>query len=84
MSDVNWLIKQPPATIKAACRIRYRHQEVPAKITIIDNHTVQVDFEEPQDGVTPGQAAVFYDQDRVIGGGWIDGRGTRYEERGAW
>jgi len=42
---------------------------------------VQVDFVEPQKGVTPGQAAVFYDDDRVIGGGWIGNQGARYEER---
>ena len=71
MFDVNWLIKKPSGTIEAACRIRYRHQETPATITIQGDGTVQVDFDEPQDGVTPGQAAVFYDADRVIGGGWI-------------
>jgi tRNA-specific 2-thiouridylase len=37
---------------------------------------VQIDFDEPQKGVTPGQAAVFYDDDRVIGGGWISDSGT--------
>ena len=69
--DVNWLIDPPSGTIATTCRIRYRHQETPSKITTLDDGTVQVDFDEPQKGVTPGQAAVFYDDDRVIGGGWI-------------
>ncbi len=44
---------------------------------------MQVDFDEPQKGVTPGQAAVFYDDDRVLGGGWISSSGTRDAERDA-
>jgi tRNA-specific 2-thiouridylase len=75
--DVNWLITPPSGTIEASCRIRYRHQEVTSKITTLDDGTVQVDFDEPQKGVTPGQAAVFYDDDRVLGGGWISSSGTR-------
>jgi tRNA-specific 2-thiouridylase len=71
--EVNWMIETPTAPIEAACRIRYRHHEVPALITPLDDGTVQVTFREAQSGVTPGQAAVFYDGDRVIGGGWITG-----------
>ena len=58
-------------SIEAACRIRYRHQEAPSLITMLEDGSVRVDFHEPQSGVTPGQAAVFYDGDRVLGGGWI-------------
>ena len=80
--NVNWLIDPPSATIEAACRIRYRHQEVPSKLTILDDGIVQVAFDEPQYGVTPGQAAVFYHDDLVIGGGWIENQVKRYGESG--
>ena len=80
--DVNWFIDPPTGTIEAACRIRYRHEEVPSKITAMDDGTVRVDFDQPQNGVTPGQAAVFYADDRVIGGGWISNTGTRDAEHG--
>jgi tRNA-specific 2-thiouridylase len=71
VDDVNWLIDTPRKPFEAACRIRYRHQEVPSLITPLDDGSVEVTFRESQDGVTPGQAAVFYDGDRVLGGGWI-------------
>jgi tRNA-specific 2-thiouridylase len=54
-----------------ACRIRYRHHEVPATVTPLEHDEACVVFDTPQNGVTPGQAAVFYDGDRVVGGGWI-------------
>ncbi|KIH76650.1 tRNA (5-methylaminomethyl-2-thiouridylate)-methyltransferase [Geoalkalibacter ferrihydriticus] len=67
----NWHIPVPPQPLRAACRIRYRHQEVPAVITPLADGRAEVHFDESQLGVTPGQAAVFYDEDRVLGGGWI-------------
>jgi tRNA-specific 2-thiouridylase len=70
--DINWLIDVPKEPLEAACRIRYRHQEVPSLITILDDGSARVEFKEPQGGVTPGQAAVFYAGDRVLGGGCID------------
>ncbi len=82
VGGVNWLINPPVKPLEAACRIRYRHQEVPSLLTILDDGSVKVDFHEPQSGVTPGQAAVFYDGDRVLGGGWIKGPGTWDAERG--
>ena len=76
------MIDPPTVTIEAACRIRYRHTEVPAKITPLENGSVSIEFSSPQNGVTPGQAAVFYDGDRVIGGGWIQVHGTGNVVRG--
>jgi tRNA-specific 2-thiouridylase len=52
-------------------KIRSRHPEAPATITPLDDGSVQVDFDVPQYAVTPGQAAVLYQEDRVLGGGWI-------------
>jgi tRNA-specific 2-thiouridylase len=73
LHGVNWSSGETPAeAIRARCRIRYRHQEVPALITPLSEGRAKVVFDEPQRGVTPGQAAVFYDGDRVLGGGWIE------------
>ncbi len=69
--DCNWSIATPNEALSAACRIRYRHQEVPARIEPLESGQVKVVFDRPQDGITPGQAAVFYDNDLVLGGGWI-------------
>lgn len=84
VGDLNWLIAPPAQTLPAACRIRYRHEEVASLITMLDNGKVRVDFCSPQSGVTPGQAAVFYDGDRVLGGGWIEDNGTSDVKRGTW
>jgi len=73
LHGVNWSAgAAPDGELRARCRIRYRHREVPALITPLPDGRVQVAFDEPQRGVTPGQAAVFYEGDRVLGGGWIE------------
>jgi tRNA-specific 2-thiouridylase len=69
---VNWVAIAPPfVPVRASVRIRYRAIEAPATITPLEAGRVQVDFDEPQAAITPGQAAVFYDGDVVVGGGWI-------------
>jgi len=72
LHGVNWRLSAPEGPLRASCRIRYRHQEVPSTITPLGGGRAQVDFDQVQKGVTPGQAAVFYDGDRVLGGGWIE------------
>ncbi|MDH3999615.1 MAG: tRNA 2-thiouridine(34) synthase MnmA, partial [Desulfuromonadales bacterium] len=72
LKQVNWFIEPPKSALSTHCRIRYRHHEVVATVIPLADGAFQVDFAEPQKGVTPGQAAVFYENDRVIGGGWID------------
>ncbi|NIQ93904.1 MAG: tRNA 2-thiouridine(34) synthase MnmA [Desulfuromonadales bacterium] len=69
---VNWMVEPPQKALATACRIRYRHHEVPATVAPLPDGRCEVRLDEPQRGVTPGQAAVFYDGDRVIGGGWIE------------
>jgi tRNA-specific 2-thiouridylase len=70
--DVNWVSIPPPdAELRAAVKIRSRHVEAAARLSSLDGGRVRVEFDEPQAAVTPGQAAVFYDGDRVLGGGWI-------------
>jgi tRNA-specific 2-thiouridylase len=83
VGNLNWLCDLPVKSFPAASRIRYRHQEVPSTLTLLDTGTARVEFHEPQSGVTPGQAAVFYDGDRVLGGGWIEKAGTPDAGRGA-
>ena len=72
-SRVNWITGEPPTTpIRAAAQIRHRHREAPGVLTPHDADRAEMVFDEPQTAVTPGQAVVFYDDDSVIGGGWID------------
>jgi tRNA-uridine 2-sulfurtransferase len=73
-SRVNWIMTPPMAEFSASCRIRYRHQAVPCRILPLTDNRVEVRFATPEKSVTPGQAVVFYDDDRVLGGGWIEDR----------
>ena len=57
--------------IDATVKIRYNHPGTPATITPLENQRARIHLREPQKAVTPGQAAVFYDGDVVLGGGWI-------------
>jgi tRNA-specific 2-thiouridylase len=72
-SRVNWLLDDPPsAPLACQVKIRYRHQPAPATVEGLPDGGAQVTFVEPVSAVTPGQAVVFYDGPRVLGGGWID------------
>jgi tRNA-specific 2-thiouridylase len=67
---VNWLLN--PRTGPIEVKIRSRHDKTPAEIMTVDGSDVTVRFGVRQKAVTPGQAAVFYEGDRVLGGGWIE------------
>ncbi len=72
VAGVNWIAFDHPSNpIHARVRVRYRHTEAPATITPMQNCRAQIVFDEPQRAITPGQAAVFYNDDEVLGGGWI-------------
>lgn len=73
VNRLNWVsIAEPVAPIKAEVQIRYRSQPVTAQIIPIEQSRVKIIFEEHQFGVTPGQAAVFYSGEMVLGGGIIE------------
>jgi tRNA-uridine 2-sulfurtransferase len=57
---------------RLAVKVRYLQKEQPARVEQTGPDTIRVDFEEPQRAITPGQAAVFYDGDTVVGGGTIE------------
>jgi len=71
----NWQLS--PRTGEIFVKIRSKHQKALASIEKIEGERVFVRFAEPQKSVTPGQAAVFYLGDRVLGGGWIDEKWQR-------
>jgi tRNA-specific 2-thiouridylase len=71
-SHVNWLMPKPAREFSTTCRIRYRHQAVPCRVIPLPENRVEVFFTEQEKSVTPGQAVVFYDENRVLGGGWIE------------
>jgi tRNA-specific 2-thiouridylase len=70
--DVNWIsIGDLRAPMRVSIKIRNRHEPAPAVIETGSSGQVVATFDEPQRAITPGQAAVFYDGDLVVGGGWI-------------
>ncbi len=73
-TGVNWLIDPPDTEMTARAMIRYRHPGVEAQLSLENQGEVRVIFETPQSAVAPGQAVAFYQGDRLLGGGWIEGR----------
>lgn len=68
----NWIpFENPPATIEVTAKIRYNHPGTPATIIPKENGSATVKLHIPQRAITPGQACVFYQDDLVVGGGWI-------------
>ena len=73
--DLSWAAPEyaEEETLRAVVKIRYRHRGVDSTIRPgADGNTVTITFDTPQKAVAPGQAAVFYQDERVIGGGWIE------------
>lgn len=68
----NWIAWDvPPRQFRCSAKARYRHPEQPCRVTIREDGTVEVLFDQPQRAITPGQAVVLYDGDTVLGGGTI-------------
>jgi tRNA-specific 2-thiouridylase len=72
--DVNWIsISEPAGPVRAEVKIRNRHAAAAATVEPAAGSTrVRIRFDEPQRAVTPGQGAVFYSGELVLGGGWIE------------
>jgi tRNA-specific 2-thiouridylase len=73
----NWIpFATPPASIRALIKIRYNHPGTMGTITPRPDGSARIKLDIPQRAITPGQASVFYQEDLVVGGGWI-GREAR-------
>jgi len=75
IDPVNWHpvagIGDPGSSFEATVKIRYNHPGTAATIVLLENNRARIRLNEPQRAVTPGQAAVIYNDDVVLGGGWI-------------
>ena len=70
--DLNWIsFANLEAPVRATIKIRHRHEPAAATVYPVDETSARIVFDEPQRAVTPGQAAVCYSEDVVLGGGWI-------------
>ncbi len=68
----NWLCDAPAEPLRCLVKIRYNSRRVPALVQSLEGGRLQVDFDEPQLGVAPGQAVVCYADEQLLGGGWIE------------
>lgn len=72
VENVNWISIGPPdARVRAQVKIRHKHEPALATVESLPGNRVRITFDEPQRAITPGQAAVIYDGDIVLAGGWI-------------
>ncbi|HPA13910.1 MAG TPA: tRNA 2-thiouridine(34) synthase MnmA [Desulfobacterales bacterium] len=72
VEKINWINQEPTSPIKVHTKVRYRNEAVESVLFPIDGETVTVRFQNPQMAVTPGQGAMFYKEDELLGGGWIE------------
>jgi tRNA-specific 2-thiouridylase len=72
-TDPVWIsVDRPAGPMRARVRIRYRHRPAWASVELSEHDRVKVHFDSPQRAITPGQLAVFYDSETVLGSAWID------------
>jgi tRNA-specific 2-thiouridylase len=70
--DINWIsFAALGSPVRASVKIRHRHEPAAVTIEPLSDTSARVKFDQPQRAITPGQAAVFYSGDVVLGGGWI-------------
>jgi tRNA-specific 2-thiouridylase len=72
-SGVNWIATNAPADwLPVTGQIRHRHWPASGRVRALDDGRAELVFDTPQSAITPGQAVVFYEDDTVVGGGWIN------------
>ena len=71
VKEVNWLGETTKNPIRCDVKVRSTRPPIPAEVFLEENNKARVVFLSPEYGVAAGQACVFYDKDRVLGGGWI-------------
>lgn len=72
VEDVHWVSgARPSGDFDCQARVRYRHDAADARVELLEGAQVRLRFREPQFAITDGQAAVMYDGDEILGGGWI-------------
>jgi tRNA-uridine 2-sulfurtransferase len=71
VENINWIQEPPNRPVDVHTRVRYRHTAAASMLIPVNDKTAMVRFEKPQEAITPGQCAVFYKGDEVLGGGWI-------------
>ncbi len=69
--EVNWIGRPPKNDLFCSVKVRYQHHAAPAHVELLPAGQVRVTFDQPQFGIAPGQGAVFYQDDVVLGGGII-------------
>lgn len=72
ISRCNWIQPLEQGQDGLQCKIRYRHKQAACLITLLPGERAEIRFLSPEKGVTPGQVAVIYRGEEVIGGGWIE------------
>lgn len=73
VTGLNWVsIPRPEKLLTCQVKIRYLHKASPAKVRALDDKTARVEFHQPERAITPGQSAVLYDDEVLLGGGIID------------
>ena len=73
LSDVHFISRPPEIDgLEIMVQVRYRHQAAKARLHVGEGQRLEIHFQNPQNAVTPGQAAVIYWEDKVLGGGWIE------------
>lgn len=79
LGDVNWLGARPMRADgeRVAVKLRSAMAPVPARVRPVGHGRAEIALDEPEYGISPGQACVFYAGERVLGGGWIRGGGAR-------
>jgi tRNA-uridine 2-sulfurtransferase len=71
VADIHWIAAPPRKPLRLTTKLRYRHAAVPATLIPADGPRARLIFDTPQTAVTPGQGAVFFSGEEVLGGGWI-------------